>query len=339
VNSSIFIVASSPWFKSAVYLLQKLFGKKPPCQGIVGISFLQQGIAIAVSKYTDNQKPKLIHCEFIVAKNTNDEQNILGNLVGKFRLTEYDCYLVLTSDLYRRINIEAPAVAENEISEAIRWKIAELIEFPLEKAVIDYYPTPPAQRANGNRMLEVIAGPCEPIKTLAQKCTKAGLQLKVIEIQETLLRNLAVLLPENKRGVAILHLMETAGMILIQKDAIIYLSRQFDTGYKKLGLDRRHDEINEAAILEENNLALEIQRSLDYVESYYGIPPISGLAVIPLAENTQNLLDILNKNHGITARIMDLSAIIDSNIVMDDRTQSYCSPVIGATLRNTIAAA
>lgn len=322
-----------------MYLLQKLFGKKPPCQGIVGISFLQQGIAVAISKYTDNQNPKLIYCEFIPTKNAQDEQNILGNIVGKFRLTEYDCYLVLTSDLYRRINIEAPTVAEHEISEAIRWKIAELIEFPLEKAVVDYYPTPPAQRANSNRMLEVIAGPCDPIKTLAEKCTKAGLQLKVIDIQETLLRNLAVLLPENKRGIAILHLLETSGMILIQKDATIYLSRQFDTGYKKLGLDHDNYENNDAAILEQNNLALEIQRSLDYVESYYGIPPISGLAIIPLAENTQNLLDILNKNHGITARIMDLSAIVDSDILMDDRTQSHCSPVIGATLRNTVAAA
>jgi MSHA biogenesis protein MshI len=322
-----------------VYLLQKLFGKKPPCQGIVGISFLQQGIAVAISKYTDSQNPKLIHCEFIATKNAPDEQNILGNIVDKFRLAEYDCYLVLTSDLYRRINIEAPTVAEHEISEAIRWKIAELIEFPLEKAVIDYYPTPPAQRANANRMLEVIAAPCDPIKILAEKCTKAGLQLKVIDIQETLLRNLAVLLPENKQGIAILHLLETSGMILIQKDATIYLSRQFDTGYKKLGLDRDNYGNNDDAILEQNNLALEIQRSLDYVESYYGIPPISGLAIIPLAENTQNLLDILNKNHGITARIMDLSAIVDSDILMDDRTQSYCSPVIGATLRNTIAAA
>jgi MSHA biogenesis protein MshI len=62
------------------------------------------------------------------------------------------------------------------------------------------------------------------------------------------------------------------------------------------------------------------------------------LAIIPLAENTQNLLDILNNNHGITTRIMDLSAIVDSDILLDDATQSYCSPVIGATLRDVIAA-
>jgi MSHA biogenesis protein MshI len=322
-----------------VQLLQKLFGKKPVCQGIVGISFLQQGIAIAISKYTDNNKLRLIHCEFTPTKNAQDEQHSLDRIVEKYRLSEYDCYLALTSDTYRRINIEAPAVAEQEISEAIRWKISDLIEFPLEQAVIDYYPAPPAQRANGGKMLEVIACHCDPIKALVEKCVKSGLQLKVIDIQETLLRNLAVLLPENKRGVAVLHLLKESGIILIQKDATIYLSRQFETGYNKLGLDRHNSGNNDIATLEQNTLALEIQRSLDYVESYYGIPPISVLAIIPLAENTQYLLDILNNNHGITARIMDLSAIVDSDILLDDPTQSYCSPVIGATLRDVVAAA
>jgi len=321
-----------------VNLLQHFFGKKTACKGIVGISFLQKGIAIAISKFTDNQNPKLIHCEFIPTKNSQDEQRVLDTQVEKFGLSEYDCYLALTSDKYRRINIEAPIVSENEISEAIRWKINDLIEFPVEKAIIDFYPVPPTQRANGHKMLEVIASPEDQIKVQADKCLKAGLRLKVIDIQETLLRNLAVLLPENNRGVAILHLLESSGTILIEKNGTIYLCRQFEIGYKKLGLDSQNSGNDDLASLEQNNLALEIQRSLDYVESYYGIPPIFGLAIIPLAKHTQNLLDILNKNHGITARIMDLSAIVDSDILLDDTTQSHCSPVIGATLRNFVAA-
>ncbi len=321
-----------------MHLLEKLFGKKTACQGIVGISFLQRGIAIAIAKFTDQHHSKLIHCEFIPAKNAQEEQQFLGALVEKYNLGDYDCYLALTTDKYRRINIEAPAVAEHEIAEAIRWKISDLIEFPVEKAIIDFYPVPPTQRANGSKMLEVIASPGDQIKAQAEKCSKAGLKLKVIDIQETLLRNLAVLLPENNRGVAILHLLESSGTILIEKGATIYLSRQFEIGYKKLGLDRQNSANNDLAILEQNNLALEIQRSLDYVESYYGIPPISGLVIIPLVEHTQQLLDILNNNHGISARIMDLSAIVDSDTLLDDPTQSHCSPVIGATLRNFVAA-
>jgi len=224
------------------------------------------------------------------------------------------------------------------MSEAIRWKITDLIDFSIDKAVVDYYSVPVSMRANSGKMLEVVASPNELIKELADKSSQAGLQLKVIDILETVLRNLAVLLPENKRGVAVLYLQESSGTILIQKEGVIYLSRNIDISYRELGLNSPDSCDGSQSRIEQNNLALEIQRSLDYVESYYGIPPISGLAVIPLADNTQDLLTILNSNHGITARIMDLSAIVDCDILLDDATQSQCSPVIGATLRYAVEA-
>ncbi len=319
-------------------LLKKFFRKKTICKGIVGISFLQNGIAIAVSNYSENNKLSLAHCEFIDSGKPEDQLDTLAKLADSHNLAEYDCHLVLTSDNYRRINIEAPTVAENEILEAIRWKINELIDFPVDKAAIDYYEAPMAVRANSSKMLEVIASPIDIVREQVEKCAKAGLQLKVIDIQETTLRNLAVHTPENELGIALLYLLEFSGTLLIQKEATIYVSRKFEIGYKKLGLDEPYSSDSPAANAH-NNLALEIQRSLDYVESYYGIPPISALAVIPLAENTHNLLDSLNNNLGIAARMIDLSTLIDCDVLVNGRTQSFCAPAIGATLRYVIEAA
>lgn len=320
-----------------VQLLKKFFQKKTVCRGIVGISFLQNGIAVVVSKFSENNKLTIIHCEFLDAGKPEDQQNRLSELATRHNLAEYDCHLVLTGDNYRRVNIEAPAVAENEIIEAIRWKINELIDFPVDKAVIDYYPAPMAIRANSSKMLEAIASPADIIKAQAEKCAKAGLQLKVIDIQETTLRNLAAQLPENESGVALLYLQELSGTVLIQKDAIIYVFRKFEIGYKKLDLDEPYSSDNPSANAH-NNLALEIQRSLNFVESYYGIPPIATLAVIPLPENTHNLLDSLSTNLGISAHMIDLSILLDCDILVDGRTQSLCAPAIGATLRYAIEA-
>lgn len=319
--------------------LQKLFANKPECRGIVGISFLPMGIAIAIANYSGNGTLRLICCQFIPGADNQSWQRSLDAIIDQYTLAHYDCHLVLNHGHYQRINIDAPAVPDGEISEAIRWKINDLIEFPLDKAVIDFYPSPPAKRANSAQMLEVIACSSDQIELQAEKCINAGLQLKVIDIQETVLRNLAALLPENHRGIAILHLLEATGTILIEKDSTIYLSRQFDIGYKKLNLDCYGIDSTESARQTQTQLALEIQRSLDYVESYYGIPPISGVAIIPLAEHTQNLVDILNQHLGISTRIMDLCALIDCDILLDDATQSLCSPVIGATLRHQISLA
>jgi MSHA biogenesis protein MshI len=318
-----------------VQRLKKLFRKKTISEGIVSISFLQNGIAVAVSKFTSDNNSSLIHCEFIDAVKPAHQQDMLSNLANQHNLSDYDCHLVLTSDSYRRVNVEAPAVAENEIFEAIRWKINELIDFPVDKAVIDYYQAPVPVRANSSKMLEVIASPIDVIREQIERCSDAGLQLKVIDIQETTLRNLAVHTPENERGIALLYLLEFSGTLLIQKEATIYVSRKFEIGYKNLDLDNQFSSDSPAANAH-LNLALEIQRSLDYVESYYGIPPISSLVVIPLAKNTHNLLDSLSSNLGIAIRMVDLSSAIDCDILVDAQTQSLCAPVIGATLRYAI---
>jgi MSHA biogenesis protein MshI len=317
-------------------LLKNIFSKKLKNKGIVGLSYFPHGISVAVANNAENNKIRLNHCEFVPTLNISDHQSVLRDLVARYSLDEYDCHLVLTNEYYRRLNIDAPSVPDNEMNEAIRWKIADLIDFPIEKAVVDYYTVPLSMRANTGKVLEVIVSSTDLILELANKSKQAGLQIKVIDILETVLRNLAVLLPENKRGVAVLYLQETTGTILIQKEGVIYLSRNLDIGYQDLGLGAFSSGDEDPYSTEQNNLALEIQRSLDYVESYYGIPPISGLAVIPLAQNTQDLLNILNSNLGITARIMDLTAIVDNDVVLDDATQSRCSPVIGATLRYAV---
>lgn len=313
-----------------MHLFKKLFGKKLANKGVVALSFTSDGIALAISQYADDEKLTLKYCEFI---QTNNKQTILKQLVEEHHLEKFDCYLVLASDDYRLITIEAPAVAEDELAEAIRWKISDLIEFAVDDAVIEHYLLPESKRANSAKMLETIAAPNSTIQPLIDLSLNCGLQLKVIDIQETSLRNLATLLPENDRGIAVLHLQKKTGHIIIEQQGFIYLSRKLAMGFERLGLtDNFLSE--EQLSLEQNALALEIQRSFDYVESYYGLPPISELAVIPILDNTQGVLNILNSNHGITARIMDLSAIIDGEILLDDNTQSLCASVIGATLRN-----
>ena len=318
-------------------LLNKLFGQKTISKGIVAISFLKQGIAIAIADFTETNDVKLRHCEFIPS---SKQQQRLEKLIKDYNLIEFDCHLLLTSDHYRIINIEAPIVADDEMKEAVRWKLNDLIDVPVDQAEIDFFFMPPAKHTSAAQMLNAIASSSEVLKKLLEPCFAAELNIKVIDIQETALRNLAVLLPENERGIALLHLQKNSGMIIIQKNGMIYLSRKLNTGFEQLGLldtDSVSEENQSTDQL--NNLTLEIQRSLDYVESFYGLPPISGLAVIPLEKNTQKLLDFFNMNQGITARIMDISATMELDFLLNDATQSICSPVIGATLRYEVDAA
>lgn len=335
--------------------LQKLFSKKNSHHGIIGISFLPQGISLAIAHYTQNNSVKLTHCEYIAVAKKEDYATILKQWVTRYELGNYACHLVLDGNDYQRVNIEAPTVPVNEMPQAIRWKIHELINVPVDDAVIDYYPVP--DFSDGVPSLEVIACPHATVKPLVAECTRASLALTVIDIQETTLRNLAALLPNNPLGVAVLYLQPSSGIILIQKQGVIYMARKIDIGYEALELESsfpadiletmEHDNLlldsqdsasdTSAVLKTHDNLALEIHRSLDYVESYYNIGSITELAIIPWADETKDLVDKLNIFYGITAYPMDLSILLDCDIALDYATQSLCSPVIGATLRDTIA--
>lgn len=312
-------------------LLQKLLRKPSIAPGIVAISFFPHGFSLAICRYMDGTRPHLTHCEFVAA----NERQLTGQLtalVKNYALEDYECHILLTRDQYRSSSIEAPPVPAEELKQAVIWRIADMLEYPVDQAVIDHYRLPKSNRANAPEMLEVVTCPASVINSLIEHCREAALNVTVIDIQETTLRNLATLLPENSQGVAVLHLQANSGLIMIQKGGAIYLSRKLEQGYANLSTAFSG---SESLNLEQdqNNLALEIQRSLDYVEHFYDIPPVNSLAVVLMPNDAYNLINFLNINFGITARAMDLSAIIESDILLNDTLQNICTPCIGASLR------
>lgn len=315
-------------------LLQKLLRKQTATPGIVSISFLANGFSIAITRYAEHNRPRLLHCEFVTTTPQQIPQQ-LESFVKNHHLEEYDCHILLTPEQYRSISIEAPAVSNDEVRQAVRWRIADFLDYPVDQATIDYYPLPKSNRANSPTMLEVFACANQLLANLTQQCREAGLNVKVIDIQETALRNLATLLPENEQGIALLYLQRDSGRIIIQKGGSLYLSRKLGTGYQQLTDNTGQGDSNQS-YMEQDSLALEIQRSFDYVENYFDIPPINSLAVVLMPIDTQNIINFLNLNYGITARVMDLSAIIEGDSLLNDATQNICAPTIGASLRRKL---
>ncbi len=315
-------------------LLKKLLKKSADSPGIVAISLLDDGFAIAEMRYSEQNRPNLRYCEFVA---TGEEQLLskLENLVINRHFDDYDCHILLTSEQYRSMTIEMPQLSGDELKQAVRWRIADSLDYPVEQAIIDVYPLPQSNRANSTPMMEAVACEERTVSRLVRLCEQAGLHVKVVDIQETALRNLATLLRENEQGVALLHLQKDSGRIVIQKQGELYLSRKIGIGYRHLtenpAFSGSDDQFGE-----HHSLALEIQRSFDFVENVFDIPPIMGLAVILMPAETQDVVNSLSIHHGITARAMDLSAVVHCDSLLDDTAQNICAPVIGASLRRTL---
>lgn len=242
--------------------------------------------------------------------------------------------MVLPGGQFRLLQIAAPDVPREEIREALRWRIHDLIDYPADEAEIEYFPMPTSKQSHRESMVTVAVCRSVLIRELIELAQNAGLVPEVIDIPELCLRNLAAGFPEVERGVALLFVEQIRGLLIIQKGSDVYVYRDVEVHGEALADSLADpDSLRSGRLID--YLALEIQRSLDYYESYYGMPPIASLVVAPLANHTQMLVDGLNQSLGVIARAMDVSAIVPCRERLDDATQQRCLPAIGAALRRS----
>lgn len=181
------------------------------------------------------------------------------------------CQMVLAPELYALSLMERPDVAEDELKEAIRWRMQENVEFPMDNASLDLFELPESAD-RGKSMVFVAAIPSETLKTLVGEVHATGLEVETVDIAELALRNVVHgLFPAPDQNMALLRVTSNAGMINISRGEELFLSRRM------AGVP---GEFSNAAWEDyKDRLLLQVQRSIDYYESAMGQPPCSALLV------------------------------------------------------------
>jgi MSHA biogenesis protein MshI len=179
----------------------------------------------------------------------------------------------LQSTAYSLVQLENPGLEADELREAMRWKVRDLIDFPVEDAVIDVFELPQSRRPGAPRLLYVVVARDTAVAELARLLLDAGLEITAIDIVEMAIRNLATFVDGAQRPRAYLNLCPGQTVIEIADGEQVYLSRRVLQDY---------DLEADAAVLQSQmeSLALEVQRSLDYFESQYSIGAADRLAVL-----------------------------------------------------------
>jgi MSHA biogenesis protein MshI len=220
--------------------------------------------------------------------------------------------------------VEAPDVPDDELRAAVRWRIKDLIDFHIDDAVIDVFQMPHQGRGGPNQMMYAVAARTESVREQVSAAEDAGINLEVIDILELSLRNIAALLEDESRGVALLYLGSAGGVLLLVRQGVLYLTRRIETGVDALSsAEGMRSELVAG-------LALEARRSLDYFESHYEQSSIPVLYTAGLETWDQ---DQLERELGISVRNVDLGSIFDTELVLDAELQRKCLPAIGAALR------
>lgn len=203
----------------------------------------------------------------------------LQKYVDREGLHNTRCKVALSLAKYQLLQLDKPAVPEAEINQALQWSVKEQL-FSDGELAIDYFDLPAAP-ANAKKV-NVVAIPKAEVLAIRDGILAADLNLESISIEELSACNL---LPFSDDAAIVLHqdFSEQISLSII-KSGLLYFSRRL-RGYENLA-SFSEQELQLGIV---DNLALEIQRSMDYFESQLRQAPVKKV-YISLDTNHEDVL-------------------------------------------------
>ena len=282
--------------------------------------------AHVVSRAAGDGRPILDYCSAVPVGDAGAFAAAARRLPGR----RHRAVSVLPQREYSIMLVEAPNVPRDELQAAVRWRIKDLLEFPIDDAVIDVFHMPQRGSGGPNQMMYAVAARAERVRGEVDDAESAGLNLHAIDVLDLALRNVAALVEVDGEGVALLHVGQRTSTLLLVRQQVLYLTRRIETGAESFadGGGLRSELVD--------GLALEIRRSLDYFESHYEQSRIG--AVYTCGLETWDL-DQLTASLGISVRQLDVTTCLGGDLTLSPEEQRRCLPAIGAALRSREAAA
>lgn len=310
----------------------KLFGGRKRRPGWLCINVMPNRVDVSHVLVRDRTRPELLLCESF--RRDGDDVNTLRRLRRELELDRYHCTTLLKPGEYQIHQVETPDVPADEVKSALRWRMKDVVDFPVEAATVDGVNIPGDSTGRAPQMLAV-AAKNEVIAGLLQSFADAEIDLQVIDIPELAQRNVGRLWEEEGRAVALLCFAERAGLLTFSAGGELYLARQLDISME--GFIEADEEQRRALY---DRVVLELQRSLDHFDRQFHYIPVSKLVLAPVPE-VEELQRHLAAALEIPVTVLDFSAVMDFGHIPELRNplrQSQCLQLIGGALRDEAAA-
>lgn len=295
--------------------------KKSKPAGMLGIEAGPQGIALAHVVRVPGARPLLPYCEHLEGS-VDAQAALLEKAVSERALQGLPTNVLLHPSEYQMFLLEAPEVPSQELRDAMRWRIKDMISQPLDDVVIDCFALPEDAYRGRTRMVYCAVLEKTRMQHYAQLVRQAGLHMASIDITEMAFRNLGSLAGAEGMNLALLRLRTSEGLICIQNGADLYMARRIEQGLARAAQDL-------------GSTTLEIQRSLDYFESQLGKGYINRLMLLPMKQDGERAYQGLASGLAVNLQRLDLRELFPGQpgTEMSEAQQAFCIGAVGAALR------
>lgn len=265
---------------------------------------------------------------------TRDDKDVqaLKRIAGQYDSASDKLGTMLVAGEYQLVQTDAPDIKDrDELKEALRWKIKELVDFPMDQATLDFFDIPAeGVAASRGRQVFVAVAKNDVLRPKIEMFQDSRLPLSVIDIPEMGLRNVARMFETPSRGLVLLNFTAVGGLLIFTFRGELCAVRRIEVTLDQLEAanDERLTELFD-------RIALEVQRSVDNFERQFNSITLSRLVTLDLP-TVAGLIDYLRDYLSIKVESLNLAETVDFPSVpelIDTRQQAELLPVIGAALR------
>jgi len=295
-------------------LLARLQGSARPVNR-VGLSMDAQVAALVHLPMSGAARPLAAALRTLEMTPQRTLADALGQAVGELHLRNTPCTLTLSPGEYQTFQIDRPPVEPDELVAAARWRVRDLLDYPLDEAIIDVFEVPGQSQRGRAPAVMVVAARQGLLRQRLDLIEAAGLRPDRIDIAELALRNLLARLGGPDETLVTLYLANHRGLILITRGERLYVARGVD-----YGLDEVRDALAPAV---DGNLAvagsaeafcervaLEVQRTLDYFERHFGLEAARRLLLAPALSGVDALATQVGSSLGLSAEVLSTDTLV-----------------------------
>lgn len=300
--------------------------KQVSTDGWTSVVFGADRITVAEIARQDGAPLRIRACDSYARE--DGELEALKRLIDAKHLGQTRCTTLLREGDYQLLQIDAPPnvadLPRAELREALRWRVKEIVDFPVDQAGIDVLDIPVTGRTP---QLWAVVASHDVLRPRILLFQDAKAPLAAIDIPELAQRNLAALFEEANRGLALVTFNGKGGRLTITRQGELYMTRHIDVGAAELtapGAEALHERV-----------LLDIQRSLDNFDRNFSAISLSRLLVGPLPSGA-TFIAYLRANLSLPVDSADLTTVLDCTAqpqLSDPAVQANAWLALGAALR------
>jgi len=293
---------------------------------MLGIEIGPYGLAIALVNETSDDNLDHCICHYIEGNDLEKNGKELKRYLDDAGYTGGAAHIVLHPDTYNIYFVDRPEVEDDELTEAVRWKIKDLIDLPLDELVVDAFALPEDAYGGSQKKAYAVAVRREQMDKIVSMLEMSGVSIGSIGISELAIENLLKRCHQNEGGSsAVLRLRQAGGTLILSDGGYLYLTRKVEGGISMIDLGE--GEVRQEGL---DSLLLEIQRSLDFYDSQLGKGRVRRFLMAPTRIDHSKVDDYLESHLGINVVSLNINDLFDVERQIPDDLQAHCFAAIGA---------